>query len=221
MDYDNELDPDRLALPPLVLTVPGLNNSGERHWQTIWERERDDCFRVEMGSWDKPHRNTWVNKLNLAVHQAGRPVVLVAHSLGCLAVAWWAEYERPALGNPVVGALLVAPPDVDLPGADPRIAPFGICPRGPLPFPAFLVASQNDPWCKLKTARQLARDWQVRFAATGAIGHINAESGIGGWEFGRMLLNRLLDSHRDNPTVQIRTGGAAGTAQPGMGQASV
>lgn len=196
MTHALELEPRDLGEEPLVLIVPGLNNSNPGHWQSLWERERADCRRVDLGMWDNPHRNTWVNKLNLAIHQAGRPVVLVAHSLGCLAVAWWAEYEQPSFGNPVVGALLVAPPDVDRPGADARLARFGACPRNPLPFPAFLAASQNDHYCKLKTARMLARDWEARFAFAGAIGHINAESGIGDWDFGKVLLEQLLREHR-------------------------
>ena len=91
---------------PLTLLVPGLHDSGPGHWQTLWETSRPDARRVELGMWDDPHRNTWVNQLNLAIHRANRPVVLVAHSLGCLAVAWWAEYEQPAHGVPVIGALL-------------------------------------------------------------------------------------------------------------------
>lgn len=39
---------------PLILTVPGIDNSGPRHWQSIWERELDDCARVELGSWERP-----------------------------------------------------------------------------------------------------------------------------------------------------------------------
>ena len=46
---------------PILLTVPGLGNSGPTHWQSIWERERADCRRVELGMWDEPHRNVWVN----------------------------------------------------------------------------------------------------------------------------------------------------------------
>lgn len=196
MTHDLELNADRLQDDPVILIVPGLNNSNPQHWQSRWEAQRDDCLRVDLGGWDDPHRNTWINKLNLAIHQAGRPVILVAHSLGCLAVAWWAEYEQPPHGNPVVGALLVAPPDVDRPGADPRIARFGACPRNPLPFPAFLAASQDDHYCKLKTARMLARDWGARFAFAGAIGHINADSGIGDWDFGKVLLEQLQREHR-------------------------
>lgn len=195
-NYELTIDDRRLSEDPLVLIVPGLNNSNEEHWQSRWESQRYDCHRVDLGRWDDPHRNTWVNKLNLAIYRAQRPVVLVAHSLGCLAVAWWAEYEQPAFGNPVVGALLVAPPDVDRPGTDPRLARFGSTPRNPLPFPTFLAASRDDHYCRQKAARMLARDWSARFADAGAVGHINADSGLGDWQFGQVLLEQLLREHR-------------------------
>ncbi|MBO0749473.1 MAG: alpha/beta hydrolase, partial [Porphyrobacter sp.] len=28
---------------PLCLTVPGIDNSGPTHWQTLWEQRREDC----------------------------------------------------------------------------------------------------------------------------------------------------------------------------------
>jgi hypothetical protein len=198
MAHHFELDNDRLGEDPLILTVPGLNNSDARHWQSRWEAKIPDCERVDLGMWDDPHRNTWVNKLNLAIHNARRPVILVAHSLGCLAVAWWAEYEKPAYGNPVVGALLVAPPDVEKPGVDPRLARFAPVPRQPLPFPAFLAASENDPYCQLRVARGLATDWSACFAYAGSVGHINADSEIGDWDFGQLLLGQLVREHRRN-----------------------
>ncbi|MFC4256062.1 alpha/beta fold hydrolase [Altererythrobacter xixiisoli] len=193
------LEQERLWEKPLILIVPGLNNSNPKHWQSLWEDQRDDCQRVDLGMWEDPHRNTWVNKLNLAIHQANRPIILVAHSLGCLAVAWWAEYEQQQQGNPVIGALLVAPPDVDRPGADPRLARFGACPRNPLPFPSYLAASEDDHYCRLRTSQMLARDWGSRFAYAGAIGHINADSGIGDWHFGQVLLEQLLRDQRRRP----------------------
>ena len=196
MAHQLELDPDRLRDDPLILIIPGLNNSNEHHWQTQWEAKIPDCERVDLGMWDDPHRNTWVNKINLAVHRAQRPVILVAHSLGCLAVAWWAEYEQPSQGNPVVGALLVAPPDVEREGVDPRLARFSPAPRRALPFPAFLAASENDQYCQLRVARGLAADWGACFAYAGSVGHINADSQIGEWEFGQLLLAQLIREHR-------------------------
>jgi len=191
-----ELGGERLADDPLILIIPGLGNSGPDHWQTRWEAQIPDAERVELGMWDDPHRNTWVNKINLAVHRAGRPVILVAHSLGCHAVAWWAEYEQPAHGNPVVGALLVAPPDAERAGVDERIARFAPVPRRTLPFPSFLAASENDPYASLRAMRGLATDWVSTFAYAGSVGHINAESRIGDWDFGLLLLGQLVREHR-------------------------
>lgn len=52
-----------LSGDPLILTIPGLGNSGPGHWQTLWEEAIPDCHRVDLGLWDDPHRNTWVNKI--------------------------------------------------------------------------------------------------------------------------------------------------------------
>lgn len=173
-----------------VLIVPGLGNSGPGHWQTLWEGASSDFRRVELGQWDRPHRNSWVNQLNLAIRDAREPVVLVAHSLGCLAVAWWARMEQPAAGT-IAGALLVAPPEVDFFPLDERLDGFAPTPREPLPFRSILVASHNDPYISFRTARQLAREWGSEFVDAGAVGHINAASDLGHWDFGQLLLRRL------------------------------
>lgn len=178
--------------PPLILTVPGLDNSGPGHWQTIWEQMSPNCVRVELGMWERPHRNTWANNLNHAVQQADRPVILVAHSLGCLAVAWWAALEGEEAISRVAGALLVAPPDVEHAPLDPRLCPFAPVPRQKLPFPAIVVGSHDDPYLSLVDAKSLAGDWGARFADAGRAGHINAKSGLGDWSFGRFLLQQLM-----------------------------
>lgn len=198
----------------LILTVPGLNNSGPGHWQTIWEQTRDDCRRVELGMWDRPHRNTWINALNLAIRAADRPVVLAAHSLGCMAVAWWAALEQPGHGGKVKGALLVAPPAVDHRLCDPRVATFAPIPRTELPFPAILVGSHDDPYMAFRDARALAQLWGCGFADAGKVGHINADSGLGDWAFGQFLLDRLI------PTAEARGEGQASKPAPGDGRAS-
>ncbi|MBU6267341.1 MAG: alpha/beta hydrolase [Sphingomonadales bacterium] len=186
----------------LILTVPGLHNSGPGHWQTIWEQARDNCRRVELGLWDRPHRNTWVNALNLAIRAADRPVVLAAHSLGCMAVAWWAQLERPAPEGKVKGALLVAPPAVDHRPHDPRVATFAPTPRIALPFPSILVGSHDDPYMGFRAARALARLWGCGFADAGKVGHINTDSGLGDWAFGQFLLDRLIPPAEPRPACR-------------------
>lgn len=200
--------------PPLILTVPGLANSGTGHWQTLWEERLGDCHRVELGQWVQPHRNSWVNQLNLAIRAAGRPVVLIAHSLGCLAVAWWALLEAENASNLVAGALLVAPPNVDGGSCDDRLSGFAPTPSAPLPFPAIVVASRNDPYMTMRAARQLAHVWHASFADAGPIGHINAESGIADWPFGQFLLGRLLARIPSSGGVRADPPVHAGEASP-------
>lgn len=181
---------------PLILTVPGLGGSGPSHWQTLWEQSRPDTTRVELGMWNTPHRNAWVTKLDQAIRQAQAPVVLAAHSLGCLAVAWWAELAGQPFGYPVAGALLVAPADVERSDA-PELTAFRPTPVKPLPFPSILVASSDDPWIEHDRARSLAAQWGSHFVDAGPQGHINAASGIGWWEEGQLLLDRVLDAASD------------------------
>lgn len=176
---------------PLVMTVPGLQGSGPAHWQTLWEQTRNDTVRIELGMWDQPRRNPWVTRLDQAIRAASQPVILVAHSLGCLAVAWWAELAGQPWGWPVAGALLVAPPDIEKQGAPAELAGFAPTPRGSLPFPSIVVAS-DDPFASVQRSFDMARDWGSHFVNIGSYGHVNAASGIGLWQEGQRLLDRLI-----------------------------
>jgi predicted alpha/beta hydrolase family esterase len=182
--------PDEIE--PLILTVPGLNGSGPAHWQSLWESSRPDTHRVELGMWENPRRNAWVTKLDQAIRNARAPVILVAHSLGCLAVAWWAQLSGQPYGWPVTGALLVAPSDVDRPDTRRELRDFAPSPRTTLPFPSIVVASSDDAWTSLQHARDLASYWGSHFVDAGPIGHINAASGVGWWDEGQALLDRVV-----------------------------
>lgn len=208
-----------LHCPPLVLTVPGIDNSGPLHWQSVWERERPDCKRAELGAWSRPHRNSWVTALNQEIRQAGRPVVLAAHSLGCLAAVWWAALETQPFGFPVAGALLVAPPDVDSIGPDTRLAGFGPAPKCLLPFPSVVIASANDPHIDIARAHSLAKFWGSHFVDIGDAGHINAETDLGAWKAGQSWLDSLLNvaqsgAHNGPALSPVSHGLLRGAAQP-------
>ncbi|MCC2981258.1 MULTISPECIES: RBBP9/YdeN family alpha/beta hydrolase [unclassified Sphingomonas] len=205
-----------LGLNPSVLTVPGLGNSGPTHWQTLWEQSRLDTRRVELGMWDTPHRNAWVTKLDQAIAQAKAPVILVGHSLGCQAIAWWASLSPQPYGWPVAGALLVAPADVDRAGIPPELSTFAPAPRTPLPFPSILVASTDDPWIEIDRAHSLAADWGSHFVDAGAQGHLNAASGLGWWPDGQELLERVIAAS-GGPHGEVR---APGDARAILAQAS-
>jgi predicted alpha/beta hydrolase family esterase len=193
---------------PTILTVPGLGGSGPSHWQTLWEQARPDTVRVELGMWNTPHRNVWVTKLDVAIRAAQAPVILAAHSLGCLAVAWWAELTRQPYGWPVAGALLVAPADVDRADAQAELAAFGPTPKTPLPFPSIVVASSDDPWIAIERAHSLAVVWGSHFVDAGPQGHLNAASGIGWWSEGQELLDRVIGAAADRKGKPLNPGDA-------------
>lgn len=178
-----------------LLTIPGLSCSGADHWQTLWEQRCEDCSRIELPDWDDPDPGAWIVAIDRAVTASIEPVLLVAHSLGCIAVAAWAQQARALAERHVQGALLVAPPDVDAVDADPRIARFAPAPSAPLPFRAIVVASRNDRYATIGRSRRLADRWAARFNDVGERGHINAASGLGEWPEGQSLAEQLLLGH--------------------------
>jgi predicted alpha/beta hydrolase family esterase len=175
---------------PNCLTVPGRYGSGPDHWQSRWER-RGDVRRVDLGAWDNPHRSHWITKLDLAIAYEREPVILVAHSLGCLAVAWWCALASADRRDQVAGALLVAPPDVERPDAHPILRRFAPAPRMTFPFPAIVAASTDDPYAAIARAHGCAARWGADFRDVGALGHINADSGLGEWPEGQAMLVEL------------------------------
>lgn len=189
---------------PLVLVVPGLDNSGPDHWQSLWEDRRDDCRRVDLGCWSEPDRRIWTERLDAALSMIYGPLVLVAHSLGCLTVAWWALGADLQQIKRIRGALLVAPPDVDSCDAHPFVRRFAPAPDRALSFPSILVASRDDRYAAFERLEELARLWGSHFVDAGHAGHINAKSGLGYWSDGEALLEELIDN-RSQSRVDHRT----------------
>jgi predicted alpha/beta hydrolase family esterase len=173
-----------------ILIVPGWTNSGPDHWQSRWQAKLKTARRVEFASWDAPVLVDWTTRLADAVEAATRPVLLVAHSLGVLAVAHAAP--RLAAGK-VAGAFLVAPPDFAAAPMPPAIdRAFAPAPTARLPFPSVLVHSATDPYCAPASAVTLAALWGSEPADAGDAGHINAASGHGPWPEGLLRLATFL-----------------------------
>ncbi|WP_371477266.1 RBBP9/YdeN family alpha/beta hydrolase [Kitasatospora sp. NBC_00315] len=181
-----------MAQQPAYLLLPGFQNSDHEHWQSIWERTDPAFRRLEQKDWDHPDPEDWTETLDRAVQAHDGPLVLVAHSLGCVTVARWAARTPAPRTTPVVGALLVAPPDID--HADvPELAGFRPVPLRPLPFPSIVVVGSDDPWAAPERSRLFAESWGARYVELGPYGHLNATSGLGAWSRGRELLAELTD----------------------------
>src|SRR6478609_9155643 len=136
--------------PSNVLLLPGWENSGPQHWQSLWE-QRHGYRRVEQHDWKRPLRGDWVARLEDMVLSCDEPAVLVAHSLGCILVAAWAAHSRNT--QRVKSALLVAPGDAERAGIREQLPTWSPIELQPLPFPSVLIGSHNDPYCAFERAR--------------------------------------------------------------------
>ena len=175
--------------PSNVLILPGWQNSGPRHWQSLWEAQYG-YTRVEQHDWMHPLRGDWISRLEDVLLACDEPVVLVAHSLGCLLTAAWASHSKHTAR--VKAALLVAPGDVALEAIRPLLYSWSPIALQPLPFPSTLVASRNDPYCSVERAELFATRWGAEFVDYGNCGHINTESGLGDWPDGHALLKKIM-----------------------------
>ena len=171
-----------------VLLLPGWLDSGPAHWQSRWETLHG-FERVRQSDWQWPLRGDWMAQLEEAVLARPGPLRLAAHSLGCHLVAAWAAHSRHS--DRVVGALLVAPPDLEQPDTPPPVARWRPAVRDRLPFAARVVYSEDDPFCGPDAARALAADWGAQAESLGPRGHLNADSGLGDWPEGVARLTAL------------------------------
>ena len=172
-----------------ILIVPGYMNSGDDHWQSRWEKKLSSARRVEQDEWSKPVREEWAAKVADAVNACEKPPVIVAHSLGIPTVL----HALPMFTRKVAGGFFVAPPDVSNPEIRPKhLMTFGPYPREPLPFPAIVVGSRNDHYCRYEVAEDLASAWGALLIDGGEAGHINADSGHGPWPEGSMVFAKFL-----------------------------
>jgi serine hydrolase len=171
------------------LMVPGLGGSSPEHWQSLWERSYPGTTRVAQEDWSRPDRDQWIEQLAQAVRDIPG-AILIGHSLGCALVAHLAQQD-PALS--IAGALLVAPADVDAENCvSSQLREFAPMPLVPLPFPAVVVSSTNDPYIRIERARFLAKAWGVRLANAGPCRHINVAAGFGPWPGGEKILDELV-----------------------------
>jgi predicted alpha/beta hydrolase family esterase len=145
------------------------------------------AVRVSQDNWISPTRQAWVGRIAETILAQDGPVVLAAHSLGCIA----STHLPPDAVARIQGALLVAPAD---PERRAPLVDFAPVPYQPLPYRSVVVASSNDPYCPVRTAGAYARSWGSEFVRLQNAGHINIESGFGAWPLGLALLQSLVDS---------------------------
>jgi predicted alpha/beta hydrolase family esterase len=175
-----------------ILIVPGLRNSDERHWQTLWQAQLPESRRINVDDWNTPDLEKWKAGIRAELNRFDKPAVVIAHSFGTLASAGIAA-ELP---EKIAALFLVAPADPD----KFHIARY--LPQSPLQVPAKIIASSNDPWLTDSKAAYWALQWGADFLRLNNVGHINSESNLGFWPQGVAQLQELLRKTHQPGKVQ-------------------
>jgi predicted alpha/beta hydrolase family esterase len=184
--------------PATVLIVPGLRDHVADHWQTFLQEELPDAYTLPPLREDGLLCSARMDLIDAALARIAGPVILVAHSAGCLTVVHWAQRTGPDAGVMVEGALLVTPPDLDAAWPSKYPSPAVLAdmgwsplPRRALPFPSIVAASDNDPLASLSAVRAMAADWGSKLVELGEVGHMNPGSGFGPWPMAHEFIARL------------------------------
>jgi uncharacterized protein len=183
---------------PTVLIVPGLRDAVAEHWQAHLHGELQALGRPvhsvpPMGRTDIDLAQR-VAAIEAAAQAIDGPLLIVAHSAGCIAVAHWAQRTTCT----VQGALLATPPDFDhaLPAGYPKPAQLQAAgwlpvPRKQLPFRSVVAASRDDPLAGWVRVVSLAWSWGSGLVDLGEVGHLNPASGYGPWPQALALIEQL------------------------------
>jgi uncharacterized protein len=167
------------------LTIPGYGGSSSEHWQSYFEKKLSNCKRIEQKDWEKPICDDWINQIDKEVlHFKESNVILIAHSLGGIALVHWANKFRRL----IKGAMIVAPADIENPYQDLSLESFIPIPQNTLSFPSVLIASSNDPWATIERSKFFSDCWGSTFINIGNAGHINVDSGHYQWDQGLDIL---------------------------------
>lgn len=114
-----------------------------------------DAAHVPYRAGNRTERNLLGARLDEAVTQADRAVLLIAQGAGCFATAWWARLSPASYVSRVAGALFVEP-DTREGKVDALLDTFA-SPRTALPFPSIVLQGGDAPQLHAITA-----DWGSR-----------------------------------------------------------
>ena len=173
----------------MIINIPGLHNSSQYHWQTVFEgTDPTKFYRVQQKNWDEPDCAEWIEQIENTLRNFDhKELILVGHSIGCIAIIKWFERYQ----HKIKGALLVAPSDAERKGYPAYITGFTPIPVEKLPFPSIVVASTDDHVTEMERAEEFAQNWGSELVVLEDAGHIEPYSGYGNWPFGLALIERL------------------------------
>lgn len=171
----------------------------ERHWQERWSANIKTAKLIDCPKAPLPKEQLfqlWVEHIAQSINATTGPIVLIAHSFAVAATLQALELLAQEDKDKLKGGFFVAPSmfhftaQGELELTDELDAsPY---PNAPLPFPSFILASNNDHKVSQAQAQELCQKLESFFLDTGANGHIDETSGHGPWPEGLLVFSQFM-----------------------------
>ena len=173
-----------------VLILHGWGGSDYPHWQSWLAGELAKDYGIvafpKLEDIDKPNLDEWLEQLCDIVNYF-KPNIVVCHSLANTLWFWYASGNENIKLDKL---FLVAMPSLNT-NQDELSSFF------PAPMPeslgakeTYIVASNNDIWCSVDEAKEIANHYGANFKLLESAGHINDSSGYGKWEWIKEMVKK-------------------------------
>lgn len=143
-------------------------------WNALFGLDPQPDTHIPFKARTMAERNMLAARLDAAVTQADRAVLLLAQGAGCFATAWWARLSPASYVSRVAGALFFEPIEEDERSVGSLLDTFA-SPRSALPFPSIVLGGEAARAGLRPHVRSLADSWGSRVVIGG---HIAIDSPI-------------------------------------------
>ncbi|WP_230480411.1 alpha/beta hydrolase [Sphingomonas sp. Leaf21] len=127
----------RLNDPFSIITLPMAGAERAMPWEHMFAWPRQGDVQLSLENVSREARDLWATRLDHAVAQADKAVLLVAEGAACLASIWWARLSPSHYVSKVAGALFFQPPGTA--ALDRSGGQLFASPDAALPFPSLIV----------------------------------------------------------------------------------
>jgi uncharacterized protein len=169
-----------------IVIVPDHGGVDARHWLAHWRSNYPRVMRLAGHDTHELSCRKWVRGIDEAVAACGPHTTIVAHGLGCLAVAHWAQIST----RPIDAAMLVSVSDPASERFPKNASGFRPVPRSVLPFRTLIVATETDG--DYRHALDRAHEWDASLVVVGRISHDTHPQARQTWDEGLNLLWNLV-----------------------------
>lgn len=154
-----------LALPG-GFSIVTIAEGGSSAWSSLLGADRRADAHIPFKARTAAERNLLAAKLDAAVTQADRAVLVLAQGAACFATAWWARLSPASYVSRVAGALFFEPIAQDERRVGDLLDTFA-SPRSALPFPSIVLGGETVQAGLRPQVRSLAESWGSRVVVGG------------------------------------------------------